>query len=61
MIQIHTTERRHWCNGHQLRGGWHHSLALSLPFFPYAVMFTWGELPNGYRQDSLQINLYKLI
>ena len=58
---IQTTEQKHWQNGHQLRGGWHHTFALSLPIFPYAIMFTWGTLPNGYRKDILQVNFFKLI
>lgn len=56
---MRTTEKRHWQNGHQVRGGWHHTLALSLG--NYAVMFNWGELPNGYRRDRLTMKLFKLV
>lgn len=54
------TERKHWQNGHQVRGGYFHTLALSLPLFPYALMFSWGDLP-GYQQNSLTAHFYKLV
>lgn len=49
-----TTTKKHWQNGHQLRGGWFHTLNLSA--FNYGVMLTWGTLPN-----TLTIQLFKLI
>ena len=52
------TKRRHWVNGHQIRGGYFHTLTLSCYF--YAVMFSWGDLPS-YSQNYLKISLYKLI
>lgn len=54
-----TTEKRHWVNGHQLRGGWHHTFCLSI--FSLGVMFSWGELPNGYRKDRLKMKAFKLV
>lgn len=45
------TEKRHWVNGYQVRGGWHKTLSLSS--FNYAVMFSWGR--------GLVVELYKLV
>ena len=54
------TERKHWQNGHQVRGGWFHTVNLSCYFF--GVMLSWGELPNGYRNnDALEIEIFRLI
>ena len=57
------TQKKHWINGHQIRGGWHHSLALSL--FNIAVMFTWGTMPEEYGlkkwKIKLKVELYKLV
>lgn len=36
-----TTEKRYWVNGHQVRGGWFHTLNMSL--FYYGVMVSWGK------------------
>ena len=54
-----TTQAKHWVNGHQVRGGWHHTFTISLCFF--GIMFSWGELPNGYRKDRLSVEIFKLI
>jgi len=47
------TEKIHWQNGHQIRGGWHHSVALSIG--NYAVLICWG------RKMSLEIELFELV
>jgi len=54
-----TTTKKHWVNGHQIRGGWFHTYTAS--FGRYGVMLSWGKLPNGYRVDRLKIDFYKLI
>ena len=56
---MNISEKKHWQNGHQVRGGWFHTLNFS--FLSYGIMFSWGELPNGYRKDHLKIKLFKLI
>jgi hypothetical protein len=45
-------------NGHQLRGGWFHTLNFRI--FNIGIMFSWGELPNGYRKDKIKIEFFKL-
>lgn len=35
------TEKKHWVNGHQIRGGWFHTLNMSL--FSIGVMLSWGK------------------
>lgn len=39
-----TTERKHWENGHQIRGGWFHTynLAIELGHVTIGVMVSWG-------------------
>lgn len=54
-----TTEKKYWVNGHQLRGGWFHTVNISVRSL--VVMVSWGTLPNGYRHDSLKIKFYKLV
>ena len=54
-----TTTKKHWKNGHQIRGGWFHTINLSLG--NYGIMISWGELPNGCRKDKLEINLFRFI
>ena len=49
------TERKHWQNGHQVRGGYYHILAFS--FWKYAIMI--GFAHKGHRKIS--IDFYKLI
>jgi len=54
-----TTQKKHWQNGYQVRGGWYKTIALSL--FNYAIMFSWGELPNGERREKITMEIFKLI
>lgn len=54
-----TTEKKYWRNGYQLRGGWFHTLNISL--LNIGIMFSWGSLPNGYRKDNLKVKIFKLI
>ncbi len=35
------TERKHWVNGYQIRGGWHKTLAFSVGNL--AVLLAWGR------------------
>jgi hypothetical protein len=55
-----TTELRHWKNGYQLRGGWFHTLNISI-LKRMGIMFSWGTLPNGYRKDKLKMTIFILI
>lgn len=58
-----TTTKKHWVNGYQVRGGWHHTLAFSL--FNRGIMFSWGTMPErgGFpeQKTKLKIELYKLV
>jgi hypothetical protein len=46
------TELKHWVNGHQVRGGWFHTLTLSVGRI--GLMICWG----GGRMRGIE--LYKL-
>ncbi len=48
-----STEKKHWVNDHQIRGGWYHTLTLSA--FSYGVLFAWGS------RDAISLTFYKLI
>jgi len=50
------TEKKHWENGHQIRGGWFNTLNLSL--FNIGLMIAWPSLENGH---GINLNFYKLI
>lgn len=59
---IFKTEKKHWVNGHQVRGGWFHTLNISL--FGYGLQFAWGDKhENGYGTitQKLSAELFKLI
>ena len=51
---MNKTEKKHWQNGYQVRGGWHKTLALSL--WNYAIMIAWGS-----KMEQVEIIFYKLI
>lgn len=55
---MQTTNKKHWVNGHQLRGGWFHTFNMSI--WNYGVMISWGELPNGCRKEKIKIEFFKL-
>lgn len=46
------TEKKHWVNGHQVRGGWFHTLNLSLG--NQGLMVYWGK-------GRVEIERYQLI
>ena len=54
------TERKHWVNGYQKRGGFFHTYTMTIPLSPYAVMFSRaiGKKAPAFRP---QLKLYKLI
>lgn len=52
-MKTYSTERRHWVNGHQVRGGWFHTFNMSI--FSVGLMFSWG----GRR--GLAVKIYKLV
>ena len=58
-----TTEKKHWVNGHQVRGGWFHTWTASLA--GHAVMICWGTMPKhraqGMKRNKLKIVFYKLV
>ena len=55
---MNTTEKIHWLNGYQVRGGWFKTLALS--FANIGILFCWGnKLQKQGFYKSLQF--YKLI
>ena len=51
------TERKHWVNGHQVRGGWYHTLAFSLG--NRAWMICWGKKKDGTK--VLEFHKYILV
>lgn len=51
-----TTEKKHWLNGHDIRGGWFHTWAWTDG--TYGVMFSWGW---KYFLPTFKVNVYKLI
>lgn len=56
---MNTTERKHWQNGHQLRGYWFHTFNVSFYFF--GVMFSWGKHPNRFKKDNLKIEIFRFV
>jgi len=59
---IFKTERKHWKNGHQKRGGWFHTFNISI--FNIGIMLMWGNKhQNHYGTISQKpsIQIYKLI
>lgn len=55
---IETTEKKHWLNGHDVRGGWFHSWAWTDD--EYGVLFFWGW-KNLLKLPVLKFKIYKLI
>ena len=51
------TNKKHWQNGHQTRGGWFHTLNLSFYFF--GIMFSWGNFANGSSKYNFKVDLFK--
>lgn len=41
-MKITQTERKHWVNGHQVRGGWFHTFNMNI--FSLGIMFSWGRV-----------------
>ena len=52
------TEKAHWVNGHQVRGGWFHTLNLSLG--SYGIMLSWAYPKNKGVTKLPHINFYRL-
>lgn len=55
-----TTDKKHWVNGHQVRGGFFHTVTFQLPLTNKAVMISWGQ---GKKAPAfrLKVKLYKLV
>lgn len=51
-----TTERKHWLNGHDVRGGWFHTWAWTDDTF--GVLFMYGI--NRFR-PHVSIKIFKLV
>lgn len=57
---MRTTEKKHWVNGHHIRGGFFHTVAFQIPLTDKAVMISWGQ---GKKAPAfkLKAQLYKLV
>lgn len=53
---MNITEKKHWLNGHDIRGGWFHTWAWTDD--TYGIIFSWGR---KYTFPVFEINIFKLI
>lgn len=54
---MQNTSRKHWVNGHQIRGGWFHTFNFSLG--GYGFMLCWGTY--GLLKANKFLTVFKLI
>lgn len=36
------TERKHWVNGHMVKGGWFHVFTFAIPVVDIGILIAWG-------------------
>jgi hypothetical protein len=51
---METTQKKHWQNGYQVRGGWFHTFNFSL--FSFGFMVSWGK-----KEIKNRLKVFKLI
>ena len=56
---MQTTDLKYWVNGHQVRGGWFHTLNFSV--WRIGVMFSWGHNPWQNNHNSIDIKSFWLV
>jgi len=54
-LKLQKTEKCHWVNGYQERGGGTFK-TINLSIFNIGIMFSWGALLN----NKIKVNLFKL-